>query len=36
MYRTARLDANKETRVEMPVDCPYSVKDILEKLINEK
>lgn len=33
MYRTARLDANKETRLEMPANCPYTVQDVFEKLI---
>jgi hypothetical protein len=35
MYRTARLDANRETGLELPVECSYSVQDILEKLINK-
>lgn len=33
MYRTARLDANKEIRLEMPANCPYTVQDVFEKLI---
>ncbi|WP_193789394.1 DUF2281 domain-containing protein [Prochlorothrix hollandica] len=33
MYCTARLDATKETQIEMPKDCPYSIGDVLTKVI---
>jgi hypothetical protein len=33
MYRTARLDAIKETKLEMPNDCPYSISDVLTRSI---
>ncbi|MGL5034459.1 MAG: DUF29 domain-containing protein [Microcystaceae cyanobacterium] len=35
MYSTARLDAKKETQLEMPEDCPYSVQDALERWIEK-
>ena len=34
MYRTARLDATKEAQIEMPKDCPYSIGDVLTKVIS--
>ncbi|UAJ72576.1 DUF29 domain-containing protein [Synechocystis sp. PCC 7339] len=33
MYCTARLDAIQETQLEMPKECPYSIGDVLIKLI---
>ena len=31
MYRNARLDAIKETELDLPQDCPYQIQDILER-----
>jgi hypothetical protein len=34
VYRTARLNATKETGLEMPVVCPYAIADVLERDVN--
>jgi Domain of unknown function DUF29 len=34
MYRTARLDAIKETGLDLPQECPYSIVDILQRSVN--
>ncbi len=34
MYTIARLDAEKETGLGMPVVCPYAIADVLEREIN--
>ena len=31
VYRTARLNAIGETGLDMPVDCPYIISDVLER-----
>jgi len=33
-YVLARLNAQKETDLEFPVACPYSIKDVLERTVN--
>jgi hypothetical protein len=33
IYRNACLDAMKETELDFPADCPYSIPDILERQI---
>jgi hypothetical protein len=33
-YVVASLNAQKETDLEFPVDCPYSIEDVLERPIN--
>lgn len=32
-YRNARLNATKETDLEFPIGCPYTIKDVLERPI---
>jgi hypothetical protein len=32
-YRIARLNAAKETNLEFPIDCPYTIKDVLDRPI---
>ncbi|MGK7933091.1 MAG: DUF29 domain-containing protein [Microcystaceae cyanobacterium] len=32
-YRNARLNAAKETDLEFPIDCPYTIEDVLERPI---
>jgi hypothetical protein len=34
MYRTARLDAMKETGLDLPQECPYEINDILHRPVN--
>lgn len=34
VYKNARLDASQETDLEFPVNCPYQLADIIERLIN--
>jgi hypothetical protein len=34
VYRTARLNAIGETGLDMPVDCPYIISDVVERDIN--
>ena len=34
VYRTARLNATKETDLDMPVDCGYTIADVLERDVN--
>jgi len=34
VYETARLDAIGETGLDMPVDCPYVIRNVLERDIN--
>jgi len=31
VYETGRLDAIAETDLDMPVDCPYAIADVLER-----
>jgi len=31
VYKTARLDAIGETGLDMPIDCPYGIEDVLER-----
>jgi hypothetical protein len=33
-YVVSSLNAQKETDLEFPVDCPYSIEDVLERPIN--
>lgn len=33
MYDNARLDASGETGLDLPMDCPYKIQDVLERLI---
>jgi Domain of unknown function DUF29 len=33
-YINGRLDATKETGLDFPQNCPYSVQDIMEKILN--
>ncbi len=34
IYSIAYLDAQKETDLEFPVNCPYSIEDVLERPIS--
>ena len=34
VYGTARLDAMTETSLEMPITCPYVIRDVLERDIS--
>ena len=31
VFETARLDAIAETGLDMPIDCPYGIEDVLER-----
>ncbi|OHY35555.1 hypothetical protein CENA302_10945 [Cylindrospermopsis raciborskii CENA302] len=33
MYLTARLDAMKDTEIDMPQDCSYSLQDVVERAL---
>jgi len=33
MYRIARLDAEKETGLDLPQECSYSVQDVLQRML---
>ena len=33
-YVLARLNAQKETDLEFPVDCPYSIENVLDRAIS--
>jgi hypothetical protein len=33
MYRLARADAIRETYLDFPKDCPYSIEDVLNRVI---
>jgi hypothetical protein len=33
MYPTARLDAMKEAEIDTPQDCPYSLQDVVERVL---
>lgn len=33
MYRLARADAIRETDLDFPKDCPYSMEDVLDRVI---
>ena len=33
VYRNASLDATKETDIDFPSDCPYTIKEILEQIV---
>ncbi|WP_055073742.1 DUF29 domain-containing protein [Pseudanabaena sp. 'Roaring Creek'] len=34
VYETGRLDAIGETGLDMPIDCTYTIEDILERNVN--
>lgn len=34
VYETGRLDAIGETNVEMPIVCPYQIREVLERDVN--
>ncbi|BBC22818.1 DUF29 domain-containing protein [Pseudanabaena sp. ABRG5-3] len=34
VYKTGRLDAIAETDLDMPIDCAYTIEDVLERDIN--
>ncbi len=34
MYRLARADAIRETTLDFPKDCPYSIEDVLSRVIS--
>lgn len=33
VYRNGSLDAIKETDLDFPLDCPYTITEILERII---